>query len=81
MPKSATLASPASSISTFWGFMSRWTMPRSWAAPRASATCAASLAAYAGSRGPRLVVSSLREPPGTCSIAMYKRPSSARPWS
>jgi hypothetical protein len=70
MPKSATLASPASSSSTFWGFMSRCTMQRPWAAPRASATCEASRAASAGPSVPPLRMRSLRLPPGTCSIAM-----------
>ena len=28
MPKSATLATPSGSMITFWGLMSRWTIPR-----------------------------------------------------
>src|SRR5215217_1967108 len=70
MPKSATLTLPASSISTFWGFMSRWTMPRLWAASRASATCEASRAASERPSGPHLRMRFSRLPPGTYSIAM-----------
>ena len=39
MPKSATFTLPSRSTITFWGLISRWTMPRLWAWLRPRMIC------------------------------------------
>ncbi len=70
MPKSATLASPPSARSTFWGFTSRWITPRPWAALKAPAIWVANPVASSNPSGPSALTRSFKVPPGTYSITM-----------
>ena len=63
MPKSVTFARPSSSISTFCGFTSRWTSPRSCAACSARPISIAYATASATGSGPSRRMRSLRVSP------------------
>ncbi len=68
MPKSVTRARPSASISTLWGFMSRWTIPFLCAKRAASSTWRVTSTA-AATVIPSLI-RSLSESPSTYSIEM-----------
>ena len=77
IPKSVTLAEPSSSISTFWGLTSRWTMWRACAAPSARAISIAYATASVMGRRPVRRIRSLSVSPSTYSNTMYGRLSSS----
>ncbi len=70
MPKSVTLADPSSSISTFWGLTSRWTMWRAWAVPSARAISIAYATASVIGRRPLRRMRSLSVSPSMYSNTM-----------
>ena len=70
MPKSVTFAEPSSSMRTFWGLTSRWTIRRAWAASSARAiSIAYATASGIGSR-PIRRMRSLSVSPSTYSKTM-----------
>ncbi len=68
MPKSITRG-PSAASSTFDGFRSRCTIPAPWTACSASATPAISHSTAGTGSGPRRATASVREGPGTYSVA------------
>ncbi len=70
IPKSVTLASPASSTITLWGLRSRWMIPRRWANRAALRIWIVMSIARIGSSGASSRISCLSVRPGRYSIAM-----------
>jgi len=78
MPKSVSLAVPASGTITLPGVTSRWTMPARWAAASVLATCAPISATRSAGSGPSAWTSSASVGARTSSITMKVPPRSWR---
>ena len=71
MPKSATFTLPSRRTITFWGLMSRWTMPRLWAWERPRMIWVMKCRDSRQFRRPRFSMYCLRVMPSMSSMTIY----------